>query len=70
MEPITRVSGRLRRPTFFPAAEEIAISWPRITAFAESHRRRGLVSGKSWGSGGTPQILGEFLGFLGTSKVR
>ncbi|TFJ97191.1 zinc finger protein 850-like protein [Platysternon megacephalum] len=26
-------------------AEEIAISWPRITAFAESHRRRGLVSG-------------------------
>ncbi|KAM6228659.1 uncharacterized protein M6G45_016275 [Spheniscus humboldti] len=25
-------------------AEEIAISWPRITAFAESHRRRGLVS--------------------------
>ncbi|XP_053234890.1 tigger transposable element-derived protein 1-like isoform X3 [Podarcis raffonei] len=24
-------------------AEEIAISWPRITAFAESHRRRGLV---------------------------
>ncbi|RLV63972.1 hypothetical protein DV515_00017728, partial [Chloebia gouldiae] len=23
-------------------AEEIAISWPRITAFAESHRRRGL----------------------------
>ncbi|KAH1182575.1 hypothetical protein KIL84_004067 [Mauremys mutica] len=29
----------------FPLAEEIAISWPRITAFAESHRRRGLVSG-------------------------
>ncbi|KAM9266868.1 LOW QUALITY PROTEIN: gamma-aminobutyric acid type B receptor subunit 1-like [Cariama cristata] len=25
-------------------AEEIAISWPRITAFAESHRRRGLVA--------------------------
>uniref|UniRef100_A0ACB8EGE4 Uncharacterized protein n=1 Tax=Sphaerodactylus townsendi TaxID=933632 RepID=A0ACB8EGE4_9SAUR len=24
-------------------AEEIAISWPRITAFAESHRRRGLA---------------------------
>ncbi|XP_034962830.1 tigger transposable element-derived protein 1-like isoform X3 [Zootoca vivipara] len=24
-------------------AEEIAISWPRITAFAESHRMRGLV---------------------------
>ena len=30
-----------------PAAEEIAISWPRITAFAESHRRRGLAAGKS-----------------------
>ncbi|XP_015269808.1 PREDICTED: zinc finger protein 2-like [Gekko japonicus] len=26
------------------ATEEIAISWPRITAFAESHRRRGLTS--------------------------
>ncbi|XP_048343770.1 zinc finger protein 345-like isoform X2 [Sphaerodactylus townsendi] len=25
-------------------AEEIAISWPRITAFAESHRRRGLMT--------------------------
>ncbi|KAG8127857.1 hypothetical protein E2320_014741 [Naja naja] len=31
------------QPPFLPsAAEEIAISWPRITAFAESHRRRGL----------------------------
>ncbi|XP_033929448.1 zinc finger protein 2 homolog [Melopsittacus undulatus] len=37
-------------------AEEIAISWPRITAFAESHRRRGLVSGgEAEGEQGQPE---------------
>ncbi|XP_010022737.1 PREDICTED: zinc finger protein 792-like, partial [Nestor notabilis] len=39
-----------------PTAEEIAISWPRITAFAESHRRRGLVSGvEAEGEQGQPE---------------
>lgn len=33
-------------PPTHSTAEEIAISWPRITAFAESHRRRGLAPGK------------------------
>ncbi|XP_039216920.1 zinc finger protein 345-like isoform X1 [Crotalus tigris] len=36
------ISSDLQPPFLPPAAEEIAISWPRITAFAETHRRRGL----------------------------